>query len=190
MYFGFKGQNYEVWGSVYPPGEDSYLLAESFTAKGRVLDVGCGSGIQSLTAAKTADYVLGIDINPEAVEVARHNTKLNNMNNVEFILSDLFSHVNGKFDTIIFNPPYLPGKDGGKHALAWDGGIDGSEVINQFIKNSGKHLTEDGIAYLLYSSLNDSDKILAKISHEGFKHEIISSKKLFLETLYVVKFGL
>ena len=97
--------------SVYIPAEDSFLLADyASKQKGRILEIGCGSGIVSLSAAAAnrANEVIGVDINPAAVECATKNAEKNHLKNCKFLQSDLFANVSGKFNVILFNPPYLP----------------------------------------------------------------------------------
>ncbi len=174
---------------VYEPAEDSYLLANALRITGgSVLDVGCGCGIQSLTASKTADHVVGVDINPKAVELSEKNARLNKVENTEFIISDLFDNVKGRFDTIIFNPPYLESTGEGMIHRAWDGGKDGAEIIRRFIKDVGKHLTPGGKVYLLISSENKPDEVTELLKEYGFTHETVAEKKLFFESLYVIVF--
>ena len=90
---------------IYEPAEDSFLLAEEVKryCKGKkFLDMGAGSGIQSQTAMKNkAKSALGVDINEESSLIFEKMR-------IPFILSDLFSNVKGKFDLIVFNPPYFP----------------------------------------------------------------------------------
>jgi FkbM family methyltransferase len=72
-----------------------------------VLDVGCNSGVLSLVAAsKTKKEVIGIDINPSAIELARSNAFLNALNNLRFICSPFQSYDHDPFDMIVCNPPY------------------------------------------------------------------------------------
>ena len=66
-----------------------------------VLEVGCGSGLVSLELARQVESLVALDINPHAVRATRER-------GVEVIRSDLFEGIRGKFDLIIFNPPYLP----------------------------------------------------------------------------------
>lgn len=76
--------------------------------KPRVLDIGSGSGCISITLNKMLidSIVESVDISSKALEVAKENNVLNNTN-VEFYLSDCFEKVNGTFDVIISNPPYI-----------------------------------------------------------------------------------
>ncbi|ODS41975.1 MAG: protoporphyrinogen oxidase [Candidatus Altiarchaeales archaeon IMC4] len=174
---------------VYEPAEDSYLLAENIDAKPgeTVLDVGTGSGIQAIVAAKTAKSVLAVDINPKAVKLATSNAELNGVKNVEFRVSDLFENAGGRFDLIIFNPPYVPSYETDLLGKAWAGGKDGREVIDRFLCEAGEHLTDEGRFLLLVSSLNKIDELGHEFKKHGFGFEAVAEKKLFFERPYVVK---
>src|SRR3989338_1304496 len=88
---------------IYEPREDSVLLKKwvKKLVKGKVLDMGTGSGVQALAALEKTKDVLAADINPECVEYVKKK-------GVNALQSDLFSNITEKFDWIIFNPPYLP----------------------------------------------------------------------------------
>ena len=93
---------------IYTPREDSFLL-ERFVkerVKGRnVLDVGCGSGIQIKAVLKGgAKSVAGIDVDEESLAFCVSK-------GLNVVKSDLFENVKGRFDLIVFNPPYLPEDD-------------------------------------------------------------------------------
>ncbi|MDD5111936.1 MAG: methyltransferase, partial [Candidatus Altiarchaeota archaeon] len=131
MTLHYKNLKLELSKDVYEPAEDSFLLADAIVVNAgeRVLDMGTGTGILALLASANASRVLGIDINPSAVTLAQKNAKQNNITNAEFRFGDLFSGVDGKFDVIIFNPPYLPLEEEGLLARAWSGGKNGIEVL-------------------------------------------------------------
>ena len=85
---------------IYDPAEDSFLLQKYVNkhAKGKVLDVGCGSGIQTFSAAEKEDVgtVLGIDVNPDAIKHCEEQKKENAFKDkIEFLESDLFENVKG-----------------------------------------------------------------------------------------------
>ncbi|MFH0978815.1 MAG: methyltransferase [Candidatus Woesearchaeota archaeon] len=110
----------------YEPQEDSFLLQKYVKkfAKGVVLDMGTGSGIQANAAASRAKKVIAVD---KDKEVIKQLNKSNTNKKITYHESDLFSCFKkvhcGRFDTIIFNPPYLPRE--GSEDLALDGGRKG-----------------------------------------------------------------
>ena len=171
---------------IYQPSEDSYLIAEEvkkYSKNKKVIDIGTGSGILALAAKDSgAKSVLAIDMNEEVIEYVK---KLG----IEAIKSDLFQKINGKFDLIVFNPPYLPKdkKEDDESSQATTGGKKGDEIIIKFIKQSINHLEKDGIILLLVSSLTPRERIDKLIGRLNLKYEMISSKKLFFEELYVLK---
>jgi release factor glutamine methyltransferase len=178
----------ELHPDVYEPAEDSFLLAESMeVSKGdTVLDVGTGTGILALIAAGKAKRVLGVDLNPEAVRLARRNAKTNGVLNVKFLESDLFSKVSGKFNLIIFNPPYLPVMEEGLLARSWSGGECGLEVVTRFLEGVKAHLKPAGRILLIVSSLNGLSTVEGLFASHGFSSSVVALKKIPFETLYAV----
>ncbi|MFH0862653.1 MAG: HemK2/MTQ2 family protein methyltransferase [Candidatus Altiarchaeota archaeon] len=177
----------ETSDEVYHPAEDSFLLADSVKAGwGRVLDVGTGTGIQALNAARYAEHAAGVDLNPAAVELAKRNAKANGIRNAEFWVSDLFSEVNGRFDLIVFNPPYLETEAENMLERAWAGGKLGVEVINRFIDEAGGHLLPEGRIMLLISSINRLEEVMKRFEKNGYNAEIAARQKIFFEELYVL----
>ena len=175
---------------VYEAAEDSLLLASVVKkyAHGRVLDMGTGSGIQAITAAKkkTVTSVLAVDKDPEAVKTVKELSKKIKHRELAAATSDLFTRVRGKFDTIIFNPPYLP-QDEGVEDIALYGGKKGYEVVEKFLLASGKHLTRDGCILLLFSSLTNRAKVDEILEACLFEHTLEATQHLFMEELYVYK---
>jgi len=107
-----NGGNYILSENVFNPKcfyTSELMLANTKIKEGSiVLDMGTGSGILAIEAAKKASVVFAADISEEAIKIARKNAELNGVENIKFIQSDLFSslpHI--KFDVILFNPPYL-----------------------------------------------------------------------------------
>ncbi|WP_459201594.1 HemK2/MTQ2 family protein methyltransferase [Methanococcus sp. CF] len=180
---------------VYVPAEDSELLIENLVdVKNKtVLDVGTGSGIQAINAVKQgASKVIGIDINPYAVECAKINSELNKIDSKKlfFKTSDLFRNIEGKFDVILFNAPYLPTSDEEKLEkylnYAFDGGKDGREVLDKFLDEVSNYLNEKGIVQILQSSLTGGDKTIAKMENLGFVAQQTGSLKFLFEELQVI----
>src|SRR3989344_8485866 len=145
--------------SVYEPREDSTMLETSVRkyAFGRVLDIGTGSGIQAIAAAqsKNVKSVLATDIQKGVIEYCKKNIK---SNKIRFIQSDLFKNIKGKFNTIIFNPPYLP-QELKIRDLTLEGGKKGYEVIEKFLNEANSFLNPNGIILLVFSSLTKKEKI-------------------------------
>tara|TARA_Y100000310_G_C20641706_1_gene794319 strand:- start:315 stop:821 length:507 start_codon:yes stop_codon:yes gene_type:complete len=163
---------------IYEPQEDSYLLQKWVRkfSSGKVLDMGTGSGLQGMTASESADSVLCVDINPEAVEYVKKK-------GLEVIQSDLFENVAGKFDLIIFNPPYLPEdlEEPADSRLATTGGKKGSELLERFLKDAKEYLVDDGMILVLVSSLTGKAEDLFK----EYDYKLLDSEKLFFEELFV-----
>ena len=172
---------------IYQPAEDSYLLSEvlgkeipELLKKNQhlqFLEIGSGSGILLETAKKLGikrEHIFGADINQEAVEHCR---------SLDFncIYSDLFENVQGKYDLIIFNPPYLPkdSKEPKDSQLATTGGLQGSEIINEFLKEAENYLEENGRIFLLISSLTKN------INWRSYNKKLLGKEKLFFEELRV-----
>jgi len=87
------------------------LLIEECKIKGRVLDLGCGYGVVGIVIKKIFpdNEVVLSDINMRACRLARENAKLNNVS-VDIVQGDMFTKVEGKFGTILLNPPQNAGK--------------------------------------------------------------------------------
>ena len=166
---------------VYEPAEDSFLLRRNVAeyAKGRVLDMGTGSGVLAEEAKKHADEVIGVDIDKDSVEYCRGNIQ-----GIGFFESDLFSNVEGKFDLIIFNPPYLP-DDKKFYDPALHGGKKGYEVIKRFFEDAVDYMKDDGKILLLFSSFSKKEKVDEIILGRCLDYKEIDSEGLFFEKLYV-----
>ena len=108
----FWGRNFQVTDDVLDPrGDTETLIAEALqTPAKRILDLGTGSGILGITlAAEQVDAVVVVtDISKAALLVAKTNAKRHDVEDrIEFIESDWFDSLHGKFDLIISNPPYI-----------------------------------------------------------------------------------
>ena len=169
---------------VYEPAEDSYLLIRAIKVRkgNRVLDMGCGTGIVAIYLAKAGCDVTAVDINERALENTRENAKINEAE-IKVVRSDLFSNVDGKFDVIVFNPPYLPTEN---EDIAWDGGREGIEIIVSFLEHAKEYLKRKGSIYLVMSSLDNIDKVLRKFGNI-YRFSMAATEKFFFEKLFVYK---
>ncbi len=173
----------ECCKEVYCPSDDSFLLGD-YVEKysfGKVLDLGTGSGYLGIIAALKGNKVTFADIDPNALKCAESNVLLNHLKG-QFVLTDLFSNIKGKFNTIIFNPPYLLSDNLVDKAL--DGGLNGRQVIDRFLNAVGGHLLKENYVLLLESSLNSYNNDAKRLNAAVFE------KNLFFEKLAVLKFSL
>lgn len=194
MEFRLDGFLLEVPDTVYRPAEDSLLLASGARKlRGEVLEIGCGSGIASLFCARASgsNSVLGVDINPDAVACAAANASLNKIPNASFRRSDLFSEVTGRYDAILFNPPYLPTPESermdGALNDAFDGGPDGRRVLDRFLGHFDSHLRPGGKLLLVQSSLNGEGRTMEVLQALGYAAEIAAEEKFFFERLTLLE---
>jgi len=182
------GLNLQIPKEVYDPAEDSFLLTENvqINLNNKVLEIGSGSGYVSIFLAKKfpkAEYFC-IDINYYAANITNKNAISNNVN-ILTICSDLFNSINTHtmrqpiFDVIIFNSPYLPVSEKGILEKAWSGGVDGLEIVNNFVLNFTKFLKKEGKCYLVVSSKTDTQLL----------EEILLKHKLIFEIKDSVKEG-
>ena len=187
----YRGLEIKTDDDVYEPCDDTFLLMDCLEGRirrdDRVLDLGTGTGILGIFCAKQGANVVCADINQFAVKLARENAKLNGVK-IAAAQSDMFLKINGKFDVIIFNPPYLPTEKGDKIPgalnFSFDGGRKGNNAILRFVKSFPSHLAPSGRVYLLLSSLNGVEKILLRLKRSGFSAEMIAERAFDFERLY------
>lgn len=189
----FCGLKLEYSPSVYEPSDDSELMVNAIRdeAFGRVLDLGCGTGVIGIAASlcPKVSSVVCADINPDALALASKNAALNfAQKKMSFVQSDLFgSLANEKFDTISFNPPYLPTAQDEKVAgplnRAFDGGADGRAVTSAFLSEFSGHLSKGGVLVLLQSSLSGTQESRELLESLGFGVQVHSSRKFFFEEI-------
>lgn len=132
----------------------------------RVLDLGTGSGIGSVFAARRGFRAVAVDVNPEAVRCARINALLHHLEEkIDVRQGDLFSPVAGeRFDLVLFNPPFFRGEPAGDLDRAWRG----TDVLERFAAGLPEALAADGTALLCLSTDGDGDALLASLRDGGF----------------------
>ena len=183
----YKGKEFKLLDEVYDPGEDSYLLVEAAmkeaSPEDRVLEVGTGSGIVSLFVKDMAK-IIATDINPYACKNAR-------LNGVNVVRTDLFSGIRGRFNLVIFNPPYLPTADDERlHSWldrAFNGGITGRREIERFLEDIDRVLMPGGRVLTVFSSLTGIDEVKKLYEKRGFSVELVSEDKVPFEKLVVFR---
>lgn len=136
------------------------------------LDVGTGSGVQALLAARHARHVIATDLNPRALHFTAFNARLNGMPHVECRQGALFEPVKGRrFDLIVSNPPYVISPE---HAFQYrDGGQPGDAFCRTLVQQAAAFLAEGGIAHILCHWVCQSrnklwQRLLDWVEGEGF----------------------
>ena len=145
--------------ALIPRGDTEVLVQEALKDLGKgktVLDLCTGSGaIAVALALKSGAVVTASDVSEEALSLAKENAEANGAP-VTFVQSDLFENVQGAYDMITANPPYIPTAEIEKldrfvkrePRLALDGGADGLDFYRRLAADAPRYLTEDGILLL------------------------------------------
>lgn len=149
----------------------------------RVLDLGCGSGVVAVFAARRGAEVTATDINPSAVRCARINALLNRVETqVETAVGDLFDPVAGRaFDLIVFNPPFFRGRPRDPLDHAWRG----ENVFERFAAGLDRHLAPGGQAWVLLSTDGAGGELLALLAGQGFRLSIVNQRRWWNEIMTV-----
>lgn len=124
-------------------------------AVSRVLDLCTGSGCLAILAALAFPNaeVVGADISPDALEVARRNVSDYGLEDrISLIRSDLFASIDGKFDLVISNPPYVsaaavaafPPEYKAEPEIAHSGGEDGLDLVRRILDDAHGHVAQGG----------------------------------------------
>lgn len=149
-----------------------------------VLDMGTGTGIGAITAARWASRVLAVDINPSAVRCAQDNVQLRQVQNrVEVRLGDLFACLGSeRFDVVLFNPPFLHGTP----AKPFEQAFFSTDVADHFAEGLADHLNPGGYALLILSSMGETGAFLQALRRRGFRVCSLVERDLITErfTLY------
>tara|TARA_Y100000034_G_scaffold106887_1_gene135930 strand:+ start:410 stop:922 length:513 start_codon:yes stop_codon:yes gene_type:complete len=167
---------------MYEAREDTELLkkyVEKFS-RGKVFEIGAGSGVLMEAAMDKSRSVEGVDIDRESVEFCKAK-------GLSVRKGDMFTDIFRKFDLIIFNPPYLPRDEGTDHKDLY-GGKNGWEAISRFFNEVEHFLEEKGEILILFSSLTNKKKVDTIIKKNKFKVEELEEKSVgLMEKLYVYR---
>lgn len=114
----------------------------------RVLDLGAGSGIQAMLAARHAERVWAVDLNPRASAMTRFNAGLNGVEGIDCRTGSLFEPVGDqRFDLIVCNPPFLIGPEPGPMHSRND--RPGDAFCRDLVRQAATHLNEGGFCQVL-----------------------------------------
>jgi len=165
---------------TYQPAEDTYFLHDHIkNEKGdAALDIGSGSGFLTRALLKSFNFVVGTDLNFDALK----NQSVKPENLVCCNAADVLSR---QFDLIICNMPYLATDE--ISDLATDGGPEGLVAPMKIIKSAKNCLKPGGKFLFVTSSLSNFQRLVEKTQDEGLDVEILAKKKLFFEELILIK---
>ena len=177
----FYGYKIKVNENVLIPRPETeelcYNALKEITSESTVLDMCTGSGAIAITIKKQSGAnVTAVDVSEKALETANENAKLNDAN-VNFILSNAFDSVTGKFDFILSNPPYIKTEDLStlqeevkrEPMLALDGGNDGLDFYRILSKNAHKFLNFGGTIFMEIGINQDDDVVKLFLENGNYK---------------------
>ena len=150
-----------------------------------VLDMGTGSGVCAIFAARQARRVVAADINIAAVRCAEINARLNRLEaKIEVRHGDLFASVpTERFDLILFNPPFLRGVPLDDRDRAWRS----SDVAERFAVGLGDHLKPGGYALVLLSTFGGGRQFLDAFCKRGLTISVHAERRFINERLTIFK---
>lgn len=150
-----------------------------------VLDLGTGSGIGAVFAARHARRVVAVDINPAAIRCAGINAQLNHLEHrIELRHGDLFAPVSGeRFDLVLFNPPFLRGTAIDDRDRAWRS----NDIAGRFAAELGDHLKPGGMGLLLLSTFGDAAAFLGELTRHDFGISVLARRGFINEQLTIFR---
>ena len=185
----FMGLTFSVNEHVLIPRQDTEILVEEVLKelhdRMRILDMCTGSGciLLSLLHYSNDCEGLGVDLSAEALEVAGQNVLKvltpEKAEHAHFLQSDLFEKVEGKFEIIVSNPPYIASAEVEKlmpevrdhePRMALDGTEDGLLFYRRIIKEAGKHLVNSGM--LFFEIGYDQGQAVSELMRAGGYREV------------------
>ncbi len=175
----FYSREFSVSANVLDPRPDSETLVEAVLSRvspdkvgASILDLGTGSGCLLITLLLELPSAkgVGVDISSDALAQAKENAeRLSVSSRSEFVKSKWFNNVDGKFDVIVSNPPYIETavietlqpevRDFEPH-LALDGGVDGLDCYRDILTDIGNFLQPDGLVVFEIGQGQDQDLIV------------------------------
>jgi methylase of polypeptide subunit release factors len=160
----------------------------------RVVDVGTGSGILALAAARAgAESVIAADINPNAALTAAENARGNHVGDrVSALCSDLLSALAPRplFDVILSSPPKHAGKPRDLADRGWHAGPHYCDIAALF-NQARERLKPGGRLYVMVSSDSDLELFSGLITRAGFQAQLVAERSILIESflLYLLQAG-
>jgi methylase of polypeptide subunit release factors len=184
-----SGKTLVIEPGVYKPLENESACAEYCHPGDRVLDLGCGSGVNTVFCAPIAREVMAVDISAAAVRNTGENCRRHGITNIVLRQSDMFSQVDGKFDLILANPPYIAADfDDEEKQFATS-----TRYLPTLLARAGNHL-EDGGRLLIQFPMWFKPKVVRLAAKHGWTVKEVrrmppKSLGLFLLSLAYMQVG-
>lgn len=143
----------------------------------RVLDMGTGSGVNAILAATRGADVVALDLNPHAVEAAKANAVRNQVaDRIDVRRSDLFAEADGRFDLVIFDPPFrwMKPRDWAEASIT----DEDYQTLTAFFATVREHLTENGRILVFFGTTADIGYLEQLIESNGLAFRIVSRREL------------
>jgi release factor glutamine methyltransferase len=177
----YLGLQLHVPQGVFGPTPTSDLLGNLVTdhaAPGqRVLDRGCGAGANAILAAKTGATVLGVDVNPAAVEASQANAARNGVGDrTDFAVSDLFEGVEGDFDLVVIDPPFRWFAPRTMLERAFTD--ENYATLTSFLRDVPVRLRPGGAVLLFFGTSGDVDYLDERISASGLLTATVAQRTI------------
>jgi len=179
--FEYLGLTIVVPPGVMPITPMSHLLGEAVLREaavdGRVLDMGTGGGVNAILAASRGARVVAVDISDPALEAARANAARNGVaDRVDVRRSDVFEHVDGVYDLIVFDPPFRWFKPRTlMESVMADEGYGG---LTRFLRGARAHLAPDGRMLLFFGTSGDLGYVERVMAEAGFVWDTVAHDEL------------
>ena len=155
-----------------------------------VADLGTGSGIQALLAARMGARVTAIDVNPAALECASQNARRNNLaDRLTMVASDVFDQLDEgvRFDLIITNPPFYPRAAAGASDQAFAAG-PGNAFFVKLANSLPGRLEPGGALLMIQSSDTNFRPISQSLEARGMKGTVVRESRGLFESLTIREF--
>jgi release factor glutamine methyltransferase len=150
------------------------------------LELGAGSGLISVYAARKGARVSAIDINPVAIAALKKNTAINKVH-LDIIQSNLFDNMPVQtFDVIAINPPYYKKKPGTPADYAWYCGEEG-EYFQQLFKTLGTYIHKQSEVLMILSEACDIKMVEGIALQNSFCLDCVLTRKNLLEKNFIFK---